>query len=231
MSYLDQKAALRRPEVVVAVAVVHVALGYALLSGLAVDFVPAAFKPNPVATEVKLTPPPEPTPEPMPTASTAAAPAPAAPIPFVPPQPLATPDAPTLQGTATPLPSDPIVVPSATPGLNQPLISEPTPTPQPSFVATAAKPANDPTRWITDADYRSSWINQELVGTARFRLDIAADGRVVGCRITGSTGHPALDEATCRLVTRRARFTPARDANGDAVASTYGQSVKWQLPD
>lgn len=231
MSYLDQRGAMRRPEVVAAVAVVHVALGYALLSGLAVKFVPSLPVPNTKTTDVRLTPPPEPTPEPLPTASASAKVQPAAPKVFTPPQPYAQPSAPAVDGSLTPVEDFPVVLPSATPGLNQPLVSDPTPTPQPSFVATGAAPANDPGRWVTNADYRSSWINQELVGTARFRLDIAADGRVTGCRITGSTGHAALDEATCRLVSKRARFKPARDANGDAVASSYVQTVKWQLPD
>ncbi|MBU1606453.1 MAG: energy transducer TonB, partial [Alphaproteobacteria bacterium] len=71
----------------------------------------------------------------------------------------------------------------------------------------------------------------ELTGTARFRLEIAADGRVTGCAITGSTGHAALDTATCRLLEQRARFEPARNSNGDAVAGSFVNAVRWELPD
>ena len=40
-----------------------------------------------------------------------------------------------------------------------------------------------------------------------------------------------LDEATCELVTRRARFDPAKNNQGRAVAGNYSSAVRWQLPD
>jgi protein TonB len=65
----------------------------------------------------------------------------------------------------------------------------------------------------------------------RFRLDIAADGRVVGCPITGSSGHPELDAATCALVRRRARFQPARGSEREPGAGSYSNAIDWQLPE
>ena len=60
---------------------------------------------------------------------------------------------------------------------------------------------------------------------------IAASGRVESCTITGSSGHPELDRATCELVARRARFDPAKDSSGAKVSGTYTSSVRWQLPE
>ncbi len=94
----------------------------------------------------------------------------------------------------------------------------------------AAAPRGNPGRWITTRDYRSSWINRGLTGRAGFALTIDAEGRVTDCTITRSTGHDALDEATCRLLEKRASFTPARDGAGDPVAGTYSSSVNWQIP-
>ncbi len=102
---------------------------------------------------------------------------------------------------------------------------------RPSFTPAGANPRNDPGGWVTTGDYRSSWIARELTGTARFELAIAPNGRVSSCRITRSTGHAVLDEATCRLITQRARFNPATDVTGKPVGGSYSSSIRWFLPD
>ncbi len=94
-----------------------------------------------------------------------------------------------------------------------------------------ASPKGNPGDWITNGDYRSTWISRELSGTARFTVEINTRGRVTECAVTGSTGHSVLDTATCRLLTKRARFNPARDGNGEAVAGSYSSSVTWEIPE
>ena len=61
-------------------------------------------------------------------------------------------------------------------------------------------------------------------------VTVGADGRVSGCDIVRSSGYRGLDQATCRAVTRRARFRPATDGNGQNVAGSYSNSVRWQIP-
>ncbi|WP_299191670.1 TonB family protein [uncultured Erythrobacter sp.] len=124
------------------------------------------------------------------------------------------------------------------PGLGDDLIGfdpipfevEPIP-PAPNFNPVSASPRGNPGRWITDNDYRTSWINRGYSGVASFSLEISASGRVSDCQITRSTGHDALDAATCRLLTNRARFDPAKDNSGNSVAGTYSSSVNWQIPE
>jgi protein TonB len=94
-----------------------------------------------------------------------------------------------------------------------------------------ASPKGNPGDWITNADYRTIWIAREMSGEAQFTLDIDARGRVTDCTITRSTGFDMLDNATCRLLSRRARFNAARDGNGDAVAGSYSSSVAWDIPE
>ncbi|MEM7702891.1 MAG: TonB family protein [Pseudomonadota bacterium] len=93
-----------------------------------------------------------------------------------------------------------------------------------------AVPKGNPASWIMERDYRPNWIRQELSGVAAFTLDIDARGKVTDCTITRSTGHDVLDGATCRLLTRRARFDPARNSAGDKVAGSYSSSVAWKIP-
>lgn len=219
MAYLDTQ---RRPSAtsMAAVIAIHGALGVALVLGLTVSGV-IEEKDGPLV----LIPidPPKPPPPPQPSASPTEQ---AAIDPYVPPMPFPLPtNAPEIDTTKafpTPTPPRPIPGPSALP--------DPLPSVGPSFAPIAAKPRNDPLRWVTTDDYRSNWIRQEMTGKARFRLEIAADGRVSGCTVTGSSGHPELDAATCALVTRRAKFQPARGSEGEPVAGSYTNAIDWQLP-
>src|SRR3546814_8691548 len=83
-----------------------------------------------------------------------------------------------------------------------------------------AAPRNDPASWVTDSDYRSRWIREGLQGTAKFRLEIAASGKVSGCTITQSTGHAVLDQVLALQplveVMRRAPVRGLRDEIGRA---------------
>lgn len=106
----------------------------------------------------------------------------------------------------------------------------PLPSPSPTFDPIAAAPRGNPGRWITDRDYRPSWINRGYEGIAGFSLRIDAQGRVSNCTITRSTGHEALDQATCSLIEQRAEFSPAKDTSGNIVPGTYSSSVNWRIP-
>ena len=108
-------------------------------------------------------------------------------------------------------------------------LPDPAPSASP-FDPVGASPRGKPGNWVTNADYRPRWIREELTGSASFRLSIDAAGKVTGCTITRSTGHAALDTATCELVTKRARFDAARDGNGKPVAGSYANTVTWNIP-
>lgn len=222
MAYLQHTSWRDRPGAVVGVIAIHGLVGYALVTGLSFDQVIDRVS-NPQASQVDdipLDPPPPPKPE---ASSDPAQPDRPVVVPIT-PLDLST-DKPVVDTTTVILPTiDPIikVIPTPTPG--------PSTRPSPAFDPVAARPRNDPGGWVTEADYRSSWINREMVGTARFRLEIAASGKVEGCTITGSSGYVELDKATCDLVTRRARFDAAKDGTGARTAGSYASSVRWQLP-
>lgn len=62
------------------------------------------------------------------------------------------------------------------------------------------------------------------------RLGIDPSGTPIACAIETSSGSRSLDAATCTIALRRVQFTPARDAEGRAIASTYRLPVRWVLP-
>ena len=91
-------------------------------------------------------------------------------------------------------------------------------------------PKGNPSNWANTNDYPSRALQQEREGTVGFRTTIDPNGRVTDCQIVSSSGHLDLDQATCTNVTRRARFDPALDEDGNAVTGTYSNRVRWQIP-
>lgn len=106
----------------------------------------------------------------------------------------------------------------------------PPPPPSPASAATPPRPANNPASWVTQSDYPSNILRNGESGTSRFQLRIGPDGVPTGCFTTGTSGHFQLDARACNMARARARFTPARDANGNPTSSTYSGSFTWRAP-
>lgn len=83
---------------------------------------------------------------------------------------------------------------------------------------------------FSDQDYPAEAIAAREEGTVGFKLEVSADGRVSACTISGSSGSAALDSTTCRLLTSRGRFTPARDSAGNPVPDEMAGRIVWKLP-
>lgn len=96
-------------------------------------------------------------------------------------------------------------------------------------VVEKAKPASKPQNWVGDDDYPPAALNDGRVGTVTFRLDIGADGKPAACAVLVSSRHTALDEATCALMMKRARFIPARTAEGEAVPYFFISRFNWRM--
>ncbi|MEL7199085.1 MAG: energy transducer TonB [Pseudomonadota bacterium] len=228
MNYAKQ-ASRPSPTAMLGALGVPAAFGAVLIAGLAVTVITTKPMPNPTGVLVTPEPidplPPEPKPEPSqaqtPNQTARAADptdftAPITPIDLGPAGPIA--DLPDFDGSVGPI--GPVDLGIGTP---------PAP-PAPLFDPISASPKGNPGGWVTDNDYRSSWIRREYSGTASFTLDVSASGRVSNCSITQSSGHAALDEATCSLLTRRARFNPAKDSSGKAVSGSFSSAITWKLP-
>ncbi|PZU12928.1 MAG: energy transducer TonB, partial [Sphingobium sp.] len=201
-------------------ALIHAVLGYAFVTGLGMKYVKKAAEQLNVIDVKEEPPPPDEEPPPPPPDQ------PVEPPPVVAPPPIVqTPaPAPPIQTVRTPPPVfNPVPVAAPPP-------PPPAPPPPPQ-AATRAAPRGSPGSWVSDADYPSRAQREERSGTAGFRLEIGADGRVTNCTITSSTGHPDLDEATCRLLPKRARFKPAVGSDGQPMADTYNGRITWRLPE
>ena len=84
---------------------------------------------------------------------------------------------------------------------------------------------------VVAADYRG--IADQRISDGRVDAQLVIDGRGVptGCRATRSSGNPAIDERTCAVLVRRARFAQRASASGTPVADTLTLSINvdWLL--
>ncbi len=214
MTYAGQTDFKTRAASLGAVAALHGVVAVALITGLAAyqTIVPETHT---AGFNMPLPPPPQPEPSIKPE-----------------------PNKPIEHETVIALPNDPIL-----PDLNPPrplptdtVIAKPTPDPLPLAKPTpkgifkAPIPRGRPADWATPDDYPALDLRLEHEGVARFNLAIGADGRVTSCTITGSSGWPGLDNATCALVSRNARFNPAMDEDGKPANGSYTGAIRWVIP-
>jgi protein TonB len=216
MAYADHSQGSSRTVSIIIVALIHAVLGYAFVTGLGMKYVKKAAEQLNVI-DVKEEPPPPDEPPPPPPDQ------PVEPPPVVTPPPIVqTPvQAPPIQTVPKP---PPIVIPT-------PVAAPPPPPPPAPTVSKAAGAKGDPSRWITSDDYPPSALRAEAQGTTGIAWDINEQGRVENCRVTSSSGNSDLDEAACRLITRRGKYSPAVDQNGNPIRSNSSRRVVWRLPE
>ena len=80
---------------------------------------------------------------------------------------------------------------------------------------------------ITRKDIPRAVWKSGVGGTVVARFMVEPDGRATACEIRQSSGYAELDDETCRLLTTRFRFEPARDAQGKAIRAPYGWRQDW----
>lgn len=83
--------------------------------------------------------------------------------------------------------------------------------------------------WVTQADYSPDEYERRE-GATVVELGVDAEGRLTDCWIEETSGSGLLDHAACDAIEKRARFRPARDASGHAIASLVRKRVSWKAP-
>lgn len=91
------------------------------------------------------------------------------------------------------------------------------------------RPLANPGTWVTDDDYPAAAARQNHQGTVAFQLTIDSSGLPAGCSVVQSSGFEELDQQVCSLMVQRARFSPARDASGKAIAAPYKGRFTWRM--
>ena len=213
MSFVDQRMTAGRIWAIILVAILHVLLGYALVTGLAYQAV-KQLREDMKAFDVEEPPPPPEEPPPPPKQE-------------VIPPPITAP--PPLVRTLPPPPA-PILAPPPMP-VPPPITVAPPPPPAPPRTVEPARARANLASYVSDSDYPASAMRNEESGTTRFRLTVGPDGRVTNCVVTSSSGSAALDAATCRIMRSRARVTPARDQFNQPTTDSVSSAITWRLVD
>ncbi len=213
MSYAQKKdISGNRTLAIVMVVIIQFALGYAIITGLAYNVIKKAAEDLKTFDVEEKPPPPEPPPPPPKD------------MPNLPPPPTTPP---AIVNIAPQQPA--MVVPVAPPFIPPVAPSPPAPPPPPRKVQSATA-RGSVVGLFSDEDYPASAQSAGAEGTAQATLTIGADGRVTGCNLIRSTGNGALDAATCSILRRRAKFTPARDSNGNPTSDSYTTPpITWRL--
>ena len=215
MAYADQEMSTRRVAAIAFVALLHAGVGYALVTGLAYNAAKQMYEDLKTFDVVPEEPdkpeePPPPPPKDMP---------PPPPSVTVPP-PMVTTNVVTTNVIRPIETVKPIEI--AKP------VEKP---PEKPKIAVKGGPKGNPGGWVTNDDYPPSAKRNEESGTTGVRVEVGTDGKPTGCSVTSSSGSGTLDDAACRLLMRRAKFTVAKDADGNALPFSWNSRFTWRLED
>jgi protein TonB len=205
------------------VLVMHILLGWALVSGLARKVVEVIK--NPIETKIiEEAKPPPPPPENLPPPPKLAAPPPS----FVPPPEVVVNQPQQPQPTITVTP----VAPPPAPVTIAPAPAPAAPAPAPAQVAARLAMADARQCAPGPDDYPPAAIRAEATGTTVIRFSVDASGKVTSADVVKSAGpsreHRLLDRVAQTKLSE-CRFTPGRDANGQPVGGSFPVEYVWKL--
>lgn len=100
-----------------------------------------------------------------------------------------------------------------------------------ALAVVAAPQPIGPTNWVLPGDYPLAALREERSGHTGFRLTVLPSGKPLRCEILYTSGWKDLDERTCRMLMRRARFKPTFDPDGAPVHSMYRSVNSFWIPD
>ena len=192
------------------VALLHVLIIYALVTGLARKVVDVIKKPieTKIVEEAKPPPPPETPPPPPPKLNTP-------PPPFIPPPEVqiavAAPAAATITAVTT-TPPPPVAAIAPTP---------------PPRAAVKTLPVIDAARNCDKPAYPPASARAEETGTVTVRFFVDEEGRAIKSEIVRSSGHKRLDEAA-RQALGLCKFKPGT-VDGKAVPMSADLQYVWKL--
>lgn len=214
MAYADQQMSGNRIVALIIVAIIHVLIGYVLITGLAYKAAKHVIE-RVTTVDIEEPPPEEPEDEPPPPEPQETAPPPVAPPPPI-----------SIAPSPPPIRTQPTIPPPSPPALRVP---PPAPPAAPSQ-ARGARTKNERS-WAAriQENYPARALREEIEGTVGVGVSVTPDGRVGSCQVTASSGSPILDDAACKGMERYARFDPALDAAGNPTTGSYSTRITYRL--
>jgi len=217
----------------VAVALVQIGLGAALLIGLRVDILPRGEL---VSRMIDIALPRPPPPPPVP--------------PVIRPRPARHPQSAAPKAQPKPIGGSPGPTPSHAPPAPTPVVAL-----RPSASASGGGSGTGPASGsgagggtggqgygsgddggtdlvqiageILPSDYPRNLRERGIGGRVGIVFTVGTDGRVTSCTVTRSSGVPELDSLTCRLIQQRFRYRPSTDRYGRPIPDEVEGEHDW----
>ena len=96
--------------------------------------------------------------------------------------------------------------------------------------ATPARMQNDIRKAFSSDDYPQDAFSSRSEGQSQYVVLIGPDGKIGGCDLIKASGIPSLDFMGCQVITKRVKFSGARDSAGKPVRDTViTPPVRWTL--
>jgi protein TonB len=80
---------------------------------------------------------------------------------------------------------------------------------------------------IMSSDYPADLRERRIGGRVGILFTVGTNGRVTNCTVTRSSGVPELDSLTCRLIQQRFRYRPSTDRYGRPIADEVDGEHDW----
>ena len=225
MSYASQQQAGNKTASIAIVVIIHIAVGYLLVTGLAIDAVKQVVE-RVTTVEVKEEEPPPPPPEEEPPPPEEVPEPTSPPPPNVPAPQIDIPrDPPQFETTQRETPPQVFRQPST-----QPTAKPGPPAPPAPSKARGVRTKNERS-WAAriQENYPQRAAREEIEGTVGVRVTVTAEGRATGCSVTASSGSNILDAAACKDLERYARFEPALNDAGDPISASWSTRITYRL--
>ncbi|WCP71666.1 MULTISPECIES: energy transducer TonB [Sphingomonas] len=89
-----------------------------------------------------------------------------------------------------------------------------------------ARAQRDPSMWLSNSDFPRQLLGANANVTVAWI--ITKEGGIRNCRVVRSSGNATFDAIPCEALARRARYTPARDANGHPVETLSSRVIRFK---
>ena len=216
MAYADQTMSGNKIVAIVIVGLIHLALGYALVTGLAYSAMKKAIE---RVTTVDID---EPTEE-----KTEEPPPPDTKVP--PPPPIVAPPPPININVAPPPITTVERIPPPAPVLR--VVPAPAPPAPPKVSHAKGVQPKGQSRWAAriQENYPSRAVRSGTEGTVGVSVTVGPNGKVSACSVSSSSGSDVLDEAACDGMRRYAQFDPALDDDGNPTSASWSTRIVYRL--
>jgi protein TonB len=99
-----------------------------------------------------------------------------------------------------------------------------------AFLAAATQPVplTPVEKLLSESDKLAVVERVGAQGTVGIKVTVDVTGRVSDCSVARSSGFKALDAETCKVIQRKARFSPAKDEQGRPVAGVLYGDISWE---